>query len=511
MNAKIRRQLAVRKRRIEKRLDQRKLGENCPVFSASNVHYEIAERTQAISAGGIGLIDQMVKRLGLDQAVNKHVRLLKLYLPYCESDHVLNMAYNLLAGGSCLEHLELRRNDEAYLDALGAQRIPDPTTAGDFCRRFDPLAILLLMEVINAIRIKVWQQQEDDFFDEACIDADGTMVETTGQCKQGMDINYKGQWGYHPLLVSLANTGEPLYIVNRSGNRPSHENAAAYLDLAANVCRRAGFRKIRMRGDTDFTQSEDLDRWDDEGDVTFVFGIDAMPNLYEIAENLPKSAWKRLHRRPRYEVQTTPRARPENVKERIVREREFENIRLLREYVAEFAYRPTKCKRGYRVVVVWKDLEVSKGQLKLFDKTTCFFYITNDWESSVEQIVRHSNDRCNQENLIEQQKNGVRALTAPLDNLVSNWAYMVIASLAWSLKAWSALLLPVHGRWKKKHTDEKQTLLRMDFATFRNALINIPAQIVRTGRKIVYRVLGWNQWQHVFFRLADQMRRPMRC
>ena len=103
------------------------------------------------------------------------------------------------------------------------------------------------MEVINAIRIKVWQQQEDDFFDEACIDADGTMVETTGQCKQGMDINYKGQWGYHPLLVSLANTGEPLYIVNRSGNRPSHENAAAYLDLAANVCRRAGFRKIRLR------------------------------------------------------------------------------------------------------------------------------------------------------------------------------------------------------------------------------------------------------------------------
>jgi len=483
---------------------------DCPVMSASNIQYEVADRTQAISAGGIGMIHQLVKRLELDKAINRRLNLFRIYLPYSESDHVLNIAYNLLAGGTCLEHLELRRNDEVYLNALGAQRIPDPTTAGDFCRRFEPLHIFGLMEIFNDTRIKVWQQQPDSFFEEAVIEADGTMVETYGQCKEGMDINYKGQWGYHPLMVSLANTGEPLFIANRSGNRPSHENAAFYFDRAIEVCRKAGFRQIRLRGDTDFVQTEHLDRWDEDG-VQFVFGIDAMPNLYEIAENLPKNAWKRLRRRPRYEVQTQPRQRPRNVKEEIVEEREFENKRLVREYVAEFSYRPGTCEKDYRVIVVWKDIDVYQGQTRLFEDPLCFFYITNDWTSSPEEIVFHANDRCDQENLIEQHKNGVQALKAPLDNLNSNWAYMVIASLAWSLKAWSALLVPVHGRWKEKHESEKRTLLRMDFVTFCNAMIAIPAQIIRTSRKIIYRFLAWNPWQPVFFRLVEHLRKPLRC
>ena len=511
MNANIRQKLAARNRRILERLDKTKMGAECPVISASNIHYEIADRTRAIAAGGMGAIHQMVKRLELDKAINQRLNMLKIYLPYSESDHVLNIAYNLLAGGTCLEHLELRRNDEVYLDALGAQRIPDPTTAGDFCRRFDWWSTYVLMEVFNETRLRVWRQQPQSFFDEAQIDADGTMVETYGECKAGMDINYKGQWGYHPLLISLANTGEPLYIVNRSGNRPSHESAAAYLDRAVDLCRRAGFRKITLRGDTDFTQTEHLDKWDAAGDVQFVFGIDAMANLYELAENVPAKAWKRLQRPARYEVKTKPRRRPENVKEQIVQAREFENIRLMDEHVAEFSYRPTKCRKTYRVVVVWKDLEVSQGQKKLFDKDRCFFYITNDWESSVEDIVFRANGRCNQENLIQQQKNGVCALTAPVDNLESNWAYMVMASLAWSLKAWAALLLPVQGRWKEKHEAEKRALLRMDFTTFRNALINLPAQIINTGGRVIYRLLAWNPWQSTFFRLLDALRLPLHC
>ena len=512
MNAKIRNKLAQGKRRIERRLDRKDIsGCERPMITASNIDYEIADRTRAVMAGGLGAMQLVAKKLGLAAAIDGRLELLKIHLPYHESDHVLNIAYNLLAGGECLEHLEWRRNDEVYLDALGARRIPDPTTAGDFCRRFAPHDVDALQEVFNDARLAVWRQQPKEFFDQAVLDADGTMVETTGECKQGIDVNHKGQWGYHPLMVSLANTGEPLYLVNRSGNRPSHEGAAEYFDRAIGLCRRAGFRQIRLRGDTDFTQTAHLDRWDEAGDVRFVFGIDAMPNLYEIAENLPQRAWKRLRRRAKYEVKTSPRARPENVKEQVVEARQFKNIQLVNEYVAEFKYSPTWCRKTYRVVVVWKDLEVSEGQKKLFDDSRCFFYITNDWQASAEEIVFDAHGRSNQENLVQQHKSGVRSLTAPVDSLVSNWAYMVMAGLAWSLKAWAALLLPETGRGKEQRRAEKHSLLKMDFATFRNAFMQMPAQIIRGGRRIVYRLLSWNPWQQVLFRLLDQLRLPLRC
>ena len=512
MNAKIRKKLSQSKRRLERRLNKNdNSGCERPMITASNIDYQIAGRTRAVAAGGLGAMHLVARKLGLAGTIDRRLQLLKVHLPYHESDHVLNIAYNLLAGGACLEHLELRRNDEVYLDALGARRIPDPTTAGDFCRRFAAHDIDVLQEVFNETRLKVWRQQPDAFFDEAMLEADGTMVETTGECKQGIDVNYQGQWGYHPLLVSLANTAEPLYLVNRSGNRPSHEGAAEYFDKSIALCRRAGFRKIKLRGDTDFTQTAHLDDWDDQGDVRFVFGINAMPNLYEIAEHLPKQAWKRLCRRAKYEVQTTLRARPANVKEQVVRDREFENIRLVKEYVAEFKYSPTLCQKTYRVVVVRKDLEVTRGQKKLFDDARCFFYITNDWKATAEEIVFDANDRSNQENLIQQHKSGVRSLTAPVDNLVSNWAYMVVAGLAWSLKAWAALLLPETGRWKERRGAEKRRLLRMDFATFCNAMIQMPAQIVHGGRRIVYRLLSWSRWQQTLFRLLDQLRLPLRC
>jgi hypothetical protein len=212
-------------------------------------------------------------------------------------------AYNALCDGTCLEDIELRRNDEVFLDALGARRIPDPTTAGDFCRRFQAADVHTLLDIFNDIRTKAWAGQPDEFFAQARIDADGTLVDTTGACKQGMDIACNGTWGYHPLVVSLANTGEVLSLVNRSGNRPSHEGAAAEIDRAIRVCRAGGFRTVLVRGDTDFTQTKHLDRWNDDG-VQFIFGIDVTANLHMLADDLPAGAWQTLTRPPRYEVQT---------------------------------------------------------------------------------------------------------------------------------------------------------------------------------------------------------------
>src|SRR4029077_8658976 len=202
--------------------------------------------------GGIGIMHQLAKTLGLPAAIDERLHLFKFHLPYHESDHVLNIAYNALCDGRCLEDLELRRQDEAYLNALGAGRIPDPTTAGDFCRRFQAEDLDDLQRAIDEARRNAWASQPEAFFEQAIIDNDGTIVETDGECKQGMDISYKGQWGYHPLAVTLASTGEVLRLVNRPGNRPSHEGAAARYNEGIDLCRAAGFRSIRLRGDTDF-------------------------------------------------------------------------------------------------------------------------------------------------------------------------------------------------------------------------------------------------------------------
>jgi hypothetical protein len=507
----MRHKLRRRKRRIARRLANRQGPEReRPMLNAETIRYELADRARGIAAGGIGAMLLVARKSGLIGDIDGRLHLLKRHLPYHESDHVLNIAFNILAGGSRLEHLELRRNDEVYLDALGAERIPDPTTAGDFCRRFGMGDVLELMGAINEARLRVWRQQPESFFDEATIDADGTVVGTDASCKGGIDLAYNGVWGYHPLVVSLANTAEPLFLVNRSGNRPSHEKAASFLDRAIALSRRAGFRSILLRGDTDFTQTAHLDRWDEAGDIRFLFGIDAMPNRVALAERLPESAYSFLER-PEPPIKTVPRRPPERHKPRIVRERGFETVHTLNEMVAEFEYRPTACERPYRVVVLRKLLATDKGQLRLFEEYRDFFFITNDRVTTAEGVVLAADERCDQENLVSQLKTGVHALTTPVDDLVSNWAYMVMAGLAWSLKAWAALLVPESPRHAERHRGEERALLRMEFRTSCAAMIQVPCQVVRGGRRLVYRLLSWNPWQGAFLRLAERLNGAWLC
>jgi len=505
VKATIKNRIRNAKRRIERRLEGAR--EDCgqPMFGVKRIRVEMSDKTRAIAHGGIGVIHQLARETGLVKAIDRHVHVLKIHRPYHESDHVLNLAYNALCDGVRLEDIELRRNDEVFLDALDTERIPDPTTAGDFCRRFDEGDIRSLEGAVDEARLNVWSKQPEEFFKRATIDMDGVIIATTGECKRGMDISYNGRWGYHALLVSLAETGEVLRLINRPGNRPSHEGAAEAADEVGAFCRRAGFRKIVFRGDTKFSQSHKLDEWD-KGGATFYFGFPETRNLNAIADSLQKTAWRKLLRPPRYEVKTDPRQKPDNVKQRIVRRRGFETFKLENEEYAEFEYQPGGCQQPYRMIVLRKTIAHEKGQQWLFDETRYFFYITNDWAIDAEDVVFEANARCNQENLIAQLSGGVRALSAPVDNLYSNWAYMVMTAQAWNLKAWFGLWLPEKKRWQQKHHAEKQRILQMEFRTFLNAFVRIPCQIVRAGRTLIYRVLSYNPHLPVFFRLCTALR-----
>lgn len=489
--------LERRKARITRRLQKRHDEDQPePIMRGRNIQYEMGDKARAMSYGGMGAVHKMVKQIGLDREIDHRLKLLKVHLPYHESDHVLNIAYNALLGGMRLEDIDLRRNDEVFLDGIGAQRIPDPTTAGDFTRRFAREDNVQLMDAINSARAKVWRKTPRGWMEEAIIDADGTLAGTLGECKQGMDLSYKGIWGYHPLILSLANTNEVLYLVNRSGNVVSHEGAPEWIDraieLVAPHCKR-----ILLRGDTDFSLTRHFDRWSER--VDFVFGMDACKGLVARAEALEEACWRPLERHPKYEVRTAERAKPENVKARIVRERNFTNIRLNAEHAAEFEYRPGKCKQSYRMVVVRKNLSIEKGEAVLFEDLRYFFYITTRHDLKAAEVVAHANQRCNQENVIAQLKHGVNAMRMPVRDLNSNWAYMIMASLAWNLKAWFGMLMPNRIR--------RAQVLKMEFRRFLHTFILIPCQIVLSGRRILYRILGYNEGLKDFFATFERIRR----
>ncbi len=474
--------LAKRKRKLKNRVKKKNWNSQPkPMISGSNIYYDFDGRHQAINNGGIGNIHQLAKRSGLIDEIDEQIKLLKRHLPYHESDHILNIAYNYLAGGSCLQDIELLRNDEAWLNALGAEIIPDPTTAGDFLRRFKEEDICKFMEVKNTVRGNIWHQQPETFRREAVINVDGTISATYGECKQGMDISYNGIWGYHPLVISLHNSREPLYIVNRPANAPSHLGCAPWIDKSLDlVC--SHFKKVQLRGDTDFSLTGHLDKWDER--CTFIFGMDAMPNLVKIAGQLDESNWQPLEKQPKYQVKTQPRRKPQNVKQQVVKNRKYKKIVTTAEDFAVFEYQPSKCKKAYRMIVLRKTLEVIKGEMNLFDDVRYFFYITNDWDRSNCEMIQFYRNRSDHENDIEQLKNGVKALVSTSDTLLSNWALMTIASLAWDLKAWFGLLL--------SYRPLGLSIVRMEFKRFLNTFMRIPCLIIKTGRRICYKVVGYN-------------------
>lgn len=464
-----------------------------PVFAADNIRYEISDKVSAIHCGGIGLLLSLVKKLGLPDELNKRLNLLKVNKPYHDSDHILNMALNIHCGGKNIEAIEQLRNNIPYMNAIGAKRIPDPTTAGDFLRRMSFKSIEELMSINIETCQKAWLQTDKKFRKQAILDVDSTISETFGECKENMDISYKGKWGFHPLAITEATTGTHLAIVNRSANVSSDNDAAKWMNKSIAAVRSC-FDRIYIRGDSGFRFYQEFDNWDADG-VFFCLAMRKSSILFKEADSIDKSEWIEMSES---EVPAC-RMKKVRVKEAVVVKRGFKNKVKHCDYVSEFTYQPGPCQQSYRVVVVKRVLEVREGQNLLFNELQYFFYITNITHMTVAEIVKFYCGRSNHENKIEQLKNGVFALKSPTAEFMANWGYMIICSLAWNMKSWLGML--------SENNVIREKIIRMEFPTFIKSLINIPCQILSAGGYVVYRFLNYNVWLETHMAMVRHLKR----
>jgi hypothetical protein len=420
-------------------------------------------------------VASLVARLGIDRAINDRLSLLRSHRPYRESDHVLTHVYNLFVGGSAIEDIADLQLSEPVRRILGTQRIPDPTTAGDFLRRFDSRAIGQLDQAIDEVQRRVWKKKRSRKRGSVgLVDLDSHVHHVYGSKKQGADFTYKGGFGYHPLVISLAETQECLRIINRPGNTVSAEGAEDSVRELAPLLKQR-FSRVIFRGDSAFAKQAIFDACDDEH-LHFAMVSPAQRNFTGLADQLAEREWKpfRAHDRKPAE-KSRRRKRRQNIRRRRARERGKRDLKLEKQWIAEIPYRPDRSERTYRLIIRRQRIEESV-QGELFELWRYRFVLTNlPSTTSALDAMRLTYQRCDQENVIEQLQSGVAAMRTPTGTLLANHALMVCARIAHNMKAWMAgLALP------------KETM-RWEWKRFRRSFVYLSARVTKAARQTLIR------------------------
>jgi len=449
---------------------------------------------------GLAAAALLVKKIGLDRAIDERVRLLNFRLPYAESDHVLTHVYNLFVGGSCIQDIEALQHSEAAKTILGAERIPDPTTAGDFLRRFARRDLASGQAAVDDRRVKVWKKMPSEMRRRATVDIDSLIKEVYGACKEGADFSYTKKWSYHPMAITLAETGECLRLINRPGNSPSEAGAVEALREAFDLTCGA-FKRVYMRGDSKFCRGEIVALCEaPQYSVRFAVVKEGSPKVRKLAEELPETAWKPYVARPEKRERppgTKRRKKRPRRRRRIAARRGYRNLATIREWLAEVPYSLTTCAGTFRLVIRRQLIEERNGQQALFLRYEYRFILSNipQREMTPAEVVRFAYGRCDQENALEQAKNGLNGFRMPTGTLMANGAFLLCAQIAWCLRAWMSLIaLPKEtSRWEWKR--------------FRHAFVYIAGKVVRAAGEVVVRISAAHRWAEGLIRATEKLRR----
>lgn len=450
------------------------------------LHLESDERGEITHYGGLVLAQQFVRRFQVAQRLDNALTLFKRHAPYHESDHVLALAYTLYADGTCLEDQAVLQGSEAVRRLVGACRIPDPTTAGDFLRRFRSVQdIERLSGVTDEVQEAVWSKlprkirRRRKKHELALVDLDGHIKPLYGVQKEGADFSYDGRWSYQPLVVSLGGSGECLKVVNQPGSaRPSDAAAQAVKEVLARV--RRHFRNAIVRGDTDFDRSDVFNAAIDEG-AYFAIGARVYPNRAARVERIAEENWKPFFPRAERKQRSgsSRHGHTANYRRQKAAERGFRTLRTIAQWLSEIDYQPHGLDAPCRMIVRRVLIEENDGQGALFQHFRYRLVLTNLPRSyTARQIIDVTYQRCDQENVIEQFGQGIAGWRMPVAEFRGNSAWLEIARLAWNLGKWIAqIALPSEvARWEWKR--------------FRRHFVYIAAKVLKLGRSWVVRLAG---------------------
>ena len=450
------------------------------------LHLESDSRGEITHYGGLVLAQQFVRRFRVAKRLDDALTLFKRHAPYHESDHVLALAYTLYTDGTCLEDQAALQGSEAVRRLVGACRIPDPTTAGDFLRRFTTAQdVEQLSGATDAVQEAVWsklprnvrrRRKKHEF---ALVDLDGHIKPLYGVQKEGADFSYDGRWSYQPLVVSLGGSGECLKVVNQPGNcRPSDAAAKALQEVLPLV--RRHFRNAIVRGDTDFDRSDVFNAAIDGG-AYFAIGGRVYPNRAALVEAIAEQDWKPFVPRADRQEPSGPsrHGRTPNYRRQKAKARGFRTLRTVKQWVSEIAYQPAGLSSPCRMIVRRILIEENNGQGALFEHYRYRLVLTDLPRSyTAREVVDITYQRCDQENVIEQFGHGIAGWRMPVAEFMGNSAWLQIARLAWNLGKWIAqIALP-------------SEVVRWEWKRFRRHFVYIAAKVLKMGHRLVVRLAG---------------------